>query len=133
MVVFSPQRELIFGDGFFSNLTPPVDHLLSPKLFVPLTPRIAVLFARPSRFTVLPRMVTVTTAAEETDALNRAVHVYAKDAIFYRSERPAMTKEFAQKKHLVFADHRNPVDRLIHEILGVPPPDPWLEALFAAR
>jgi len=132
MVVFSPQREFIFGDGFFSNLTPPVDHLLSPKLFVPLTPRIAVLFARPSRFTVLPRMVTVTTAAVETDALNRAVHVYAKDAIFYRSERPAMTKEFAQKKHLVFADHRNPVDRLIHEIPGVPPPDPWLEAVFAA-
>lgn len=130
MVVFSPEREFIFGDGFFNNLTPPVDHLLSPKLFVPLTPRMAVLFARPSSFTVRPRLVTFVASGQETEALNSAVHVYAKEAIYYRTDRPAMTAHFAQDKHLIFADYRNPVDQLMHEIPGVPPLEPWLQALF---
>lgn len=129
LVVFSPEREFIFGDGFYNNLTPPVDHLVSPKLFVPLTPRMAVLFTRPNSFTVLPRLVTFVVSAQETDALNLGVHVYAKEAIYYRSDRPPMTAHFAQDKYLIFADHRNPVDQLMHEIPGVPPLDPWLQVL----
>ena len=130
LVVFSYSREFIFGDGFFNNLTPPTDHLLSPKLFVPLTPQMAVLFVRPTRFSVEPRLVTLVVSADEVDILNRAVPVYAKEAIYFRSERPAMTDDFAQGKHLIFADHRNPIDQLIYDIPGVPRPEPWLEALL---
>ncbi len=130
MVVFSSSREFIFGDGFFNNLTPQTDRLLSPKLFVPLTPRMAVLFVRPTRFIVEPRLVTLVVSADEVEVLNRAVPVYAKEAIYFRSERPAMTHHFAQAQHLIFADDRNPIDQLIHNIPGVPPPEPWLEALL---
>lgn len=129
MVVFSPAREFIFGDGFFNNLRPPLDHILSPKLFVPLTPRMAVLFTRPSAYTVDPRLVTLVVSNKEADELNLAVQVYAKEAIYYRSECPVLTDHFAQSKHLAFADHRNPIDELIHQIPGIPPRPPWLDTL----
>lgn len=124
LVVFSPAKEFIFGDGFFSNLTPPGDHLISPKLFVPLTPRTAVLFARPSRSSVEPRLLTLVVSEKEAEALNLGVQVYAKDAIYYRSERPTPTDDFTKAKHLVFSDHRNPIDQLIYQIPGVPVPEP---------
>lgn len=133
MVVFSPQREFIFGDGFFNNLTPPLDHLLNVTLFVPLTPRMAVLFARPSKFTVLPRLVTFVASEQETEALNLAVHVYAKGAIYYRTDRPAMTAHFAEDKHLVFAGPHNAVDQLMSEIPGMPPRDLHLHHHFERR
>lgn len=130
MVIFSPEREFIFGDGFFNNLVPPVDHLLNPKLFVPLTPRMAVLFARPLNYGVKPRVVTLVVSETEAEELNRAVQVYAKEAIFYRSDRPVVTEEFTQASHLIYTDHRNPIDQLIHQIPGVPPRDTWLDALM---
>lgn len=123
MVVFSPAREFIFGDGFFNNLTPPVDRLISPKLFVPLTPRMGVLFVRPSRYLVEPRLVTLVVSDQEAEKLNRAVQVYAKDSIYYRTECPVITDDFSQAKHLVFANHCNPIDELIREIPGIPSRD----------
>lgn len=133
MVVFSPEREFIFGDGFFSNLTVPGDNLLDVKLFVPVTPEIAVLFVRPTRYGVNPRLVTLAVSEKETDALNVAVQVYAKESIFYRSERPVPIDAFTKAEHRIFADHRNAVDQLIQHIPGIPPRDPWLDALIERR
>jgi len=129
MVLYSPEREFIFGDGLFNNLNPPVDHVLNPKMLVPLTPRISVLFVRPSRYMVEPRLMTLVVSNKETDLLNNAVQVYARNAVFYRSERPIIIHDFAQAKHLVFSDQRNPVDELIHHIPGIPPRDTSLDWL----
>lgn len=129
MVIFSPEREFIFGDGFYHNFSVPVQHLHNPKMLVPITPWMSVLYARPMSYRPEPRLVTFVANAAETDALNYAVQVYARNAIFYRSERPEITEAFAQGKHLVFSDHRNSVDRLIHFIPGVPPRDTSLDWL----
>lgn len=130
MVIFSPEREFIFGDGFYHNFTVPTQHLYNPKMLVPLTPWMSVLYTKPSSYRTLPRLSTLTASQAETDSLNYAVQVYAQNAIYYRSERPTMTDAFAQGRHMVFANHRNSVDQLIHEIPGVPPPDRDLD-LFA--
>lgn len=122
MIAFSREREFLFGDGFFSNLRPPISDNLFPKLFVPLTPRIAVLFARPASYITTPRLVTLALSKSETDTLNQAVQVYAKDAIFYRSEKPTLTEHFKRAEHLIYENHNNPVDGLIHRIPGVLPP-----------
>jgi hypothetical protein len=130
MVIFSPEREFIFGDGFYHNFSVPVQHLHNPKMLVPITPWMSVLYTRPMSYRTEPKLVTLVATAAETDALNYAVQVYARKAIFYRSERPTITEAFAQGKHLVFADHRNSVEQLIHFIPGVPPRDTsldWLE------
>jgi hypothetical protein len=127
MIIFSPEREFIFGDGFYHNFSVPVQHLHNPKMLVPITPWMSVLYARPTSYRTEPRLATFVANAAETDALNYAVQVYARNAIFYRSEKPEITNAFAQGKHLVFKDHRNSVEQLIHSIPGVPPPDPNLD------
>jgi hypothetical protein len=35
MIIFSPKREFIFGDGFFHNLTVQGEHWHHPKMLVP--------------------------------------------------------------------------------------------------
>jgi hypothetical protein len=129
MVIFSPEAEFVFGDGFYHNISAPVQPLHNPKMLVPLTPWLSVLYARPMSYRPNPRLVTLMASAAETEALNYAVQVYAKDAIYYRAERPTITEAFAQGKHLVFSDHRNSVDQLIHAIPGIPPRDPSLDWL----
>lgn len=91
----------------------------------------AVLFVRPSRFSTIPRLVSLVVSEAEADALNFAVQVYAKGAIYFRKQRPSITDEFARNTHLEFADYRNAVDQLIFQIPGIPPPDPWLLALMS--
>jgi hypothetical protein len=130
MVIFSPEREFIFGDGFFHNLTVQGEHWNHPKILAPLTPWMSVLFTRPMSYMTEPRLATMVASPAETDELNYVIQVYARNALFYRSERPVVTEAFAIGKHQVFADHRNPVDRLIHEIPGVPPRDQRMDAMF---
>lgn len=129
MIIFSAEREFIFGDGFYHNFNVPVQHLYNPKMLVPVTPWLSVLYARPMQYRTEPRLFTMAASATEVDALNFAVQVYARNAIFYRSERPEITEAFAQGKHLIFKDHQNCVDQLIHQVPGIPPRDTSLDWL----
>lgn len=117
VVIFSPSREFIFGDGFFSNFQP-VNLPELPKMLVPITPRIAVLYVRPFRYRTEPRLSTLSVDAEHADALNLAVHVYAKENIFFRQEQPNLSPYFSGSSHLSFSNSANPVDRLIELIPG---------------
>lgn len=129
MAIFSPEREFIFGDGFFHNLTVNGHHWNHPKMLVPLTPWLSILFVRPIGYRTEPKLVTVVADSPETDALNFAAKVYSKNALFFRSEKPCVGDEFTCGRHKIFADHRNSVDDLIHHIPGVPPRDPSLDFL----
>lgn len=50
--ILSPHREFVFGDGFYHNLTSGSMAPSSPRILAPLTPRLAVLYAIPRRYTV---------------------------------------------------------------------------------
>ncbi len=130
MVILSPEREFLFGDGFFNNLTIQGEHWHHPKILAPLTPWMSVLFTRPMSYRLEPRLVTLVASPAETDALNFAVQVYARNAIFYRSERPEVEEAFTCGRHKIFADNRNSVDSLIYEIPGIPPRDENMEAVM---
>lgn len=129
MVIYSPEREFIFGDGFFQNLTPDGNHWHDPKLLVPLTPWMSVLFVRPMSYVIEPRLVTLVANVNETDVLNHIVQAYACDMLFYRSERPHIYEEFTCGERMYFINNRNPVDELTHNIPGVPPRDPDMDRM----
>jgi hypothetical protein len=129
MVLYSPERELVFGDGFFHNIYPPGEHIYNAKILAPITPWMSVLFVRPSSYRIDPRLVTMTLSIEEADALNYAVQVYAKEQLFYRTQRPAITPAYKGAAHFVFKDDRNPVDDLIYSMPGIPPRDTALDFL----
>ena len=115
----SPDRELVFGDGFFHNLTSPSGPPHSPRILAPLTPRLAVLYAHPMQYMVEPRLSTLVIGADEVDALNHVVQIYARDKLFYRSERPVLTDEYRAGKHLRLADSDHFIEAMIHDMPGV--------------
>lgn len=130
-VIFSPEKELVFGDGFYSTVRSPGEHLMSPRILAPVTPNLAVLIARPTTYTVEPRLTTIVATSTDTDALNNAVQVYARDAIFYRTEAPPIADAFTAGKHLVYSSIGHPIDNLVHSLPGVPERDTSMDALFA--
>ena len=135
VAIFSPERELIFGDGFFTNVTPPAQHMLRPRAIIPLTPSLAILIQRPGAYIVDPNLCTLVVNQQEADELNGIVQVYAKEAVFYRSERPSILPEFERGEHLRFADDRNFADRLCYLVPGVrdeATPD-WFHSFIDAR
>ncbi|MDX1922570.1 MAG: hypothetical protein SFW65_05540 [Alphaproteobacteria bacterium] len=118
-VIFSPDREYIFGDGFFQNLSSSIGLPLNPEMLVPLTPSISVLFVRPHQYSAEPRLSTIVVSAQETDMMNHFVQIYAKDMIFYRQEKPVLAQEFYKGEHLCLNGPNRPIDGLIHGVLNV--------------
>jgi hypothetical protein len=129
VVIYSPDREFIFGDGFFHNIASPSRNPIFPKILAPLTPRISVLFSRPTQYTINPKLSTLVVTRDEADALNNTIQIYARTAVFYRSEEPAIIEEYRRCRHLQYDGPENPVDHLIHNIPGVPPRNTSLDFL----
>lgn len=136
IAILSPDREFIFGDGFYHNLGSPAMAPHAPRILAPLTPRLAVLYARPMQYRPEPRLSTLVIEADEADALNQVVQIYGAQAVFYRSEKPVLTDEFRAGKHLEFTSSRNIVEMMVHDMPGVPPRDTsldFLEDMMASR
>jgi hypothetical protein len=127
--ILSPDREFIFGDGFYHNLTAGGMAPSSPRILAPLTPRLAVLYAIPTRYTVEPRLSTLVIGADEAENLNQVVQVYSREAIYYRTDRPELIDDFRAAKHLRYTSSRNIVETIIHDMLGVPDRDTSLDFL----
>lgn len=132
VVVFSPKREFIYGDGFFHNLNSPLQTPpMFPKMLAPITPHISVLFVQPTGcYMNDPKFCTLVVTADEAANLNQAVQVYSRNAMFYRSEKPDVLEAYRSAQHFVYTSWKNPVDRLILEIPGVPPRNTSLDFLF---
>jgi hypothetical protein len=131
VVVYSPDREFIFGDGFYHNVRSPMNGMFLPQIFAPLTPRLAVLIARTTSYRTEPKLTTLVVGVDETEGFNQAVQVYSKDSIYYRSDAPLVIEAFTAGKHLVY-DGPNAIEKLIHAVPGIPPRDPTIDALRAA-
>jgi hypothetical protein len=133
VAIYSPDKEFIFGDGFYHNIRSSMNSMFSPTILAPLTPQVAALFVRPVSYTSEPRFFTLMINADETETLNHAVQVYSRDKLFYRSERPDINDEYSQGKHLIYRGPTNPINDLIHHIPGVPPRDKSLDFLSGLR
>ena len=121
VVLYSPEREFIFGDGFFHNIRSPVEpyQLNSYKMLVPITPEISVLYAKPRQYITEPRLFTCMVRPEEVSAFNDVVQIYSRQFVFYRSEKPIIIPDFAEGEHKAYAGSDNFVDTIISEIPGV--------------
>ncbi|WP_143161154.1 DUF4238 domain-containing protein [Pollutimonas bauzanensis] len=119
VVVYSQDKEFIFGDGFFHNVGNAQMAPHSPKLFVPITPNICVLVCRPSGYMVEPRLSTLVANDNEVNLCNDTIQVYSKNAIYFRSQQPIPHESFRCAQHLSYEHPGNPINNLIHSIPGV--------------
>ena len=117
-VLYSVDKEFIYGDGFYNNVSGLTNPTYNPKLFAPLTPSISVLITRPSSYTVEPRFSSIALTNTEVDICNRAVQVYSGNSLFYRNEKPELIKEFRLNKFLKYSDY-NPLDVFFNAMPGV--------------
>jgi hypothetical protein len=118
-VIFSPDREFIFGDGFFHNLLSPNSAPSQPQILAPLTPEISVLYARPFQYRTAPQLSTLVITADEAVLLNNAVQVYARKVLFYRSEPPRIIDDYRQGSHKRYNQSDHPIDQIIHDLSGM--------------
>lgn len=128
-VIYSPQQEFIYGDGFYHNMASISTSQHLPKILAPLTPKISILYGRAMSYSVEPRLVTLVLRKDEAVSLNKVVQVYSKNELFFRNDKPEITEDFLKNKHLVFSDSRNVVEQIFHDIPGVPPRDDSLDFL----
>ena len=129
-IIYSPDREFIFGDGFFHTLIAGRNPPMSPYILAPILPRISLLYARPNSYGVEPKVSTVVFDAEEATGLNDAVQVYARRSIFYRSEAPVIRDEFKAGRHLRYTHPNHPIEQIVRSLPGVPPRDHALDELL---
>lgn len=127
--ILSPDREFIFGDGFYHNLNSPSMAPHSPRILAPLTPRLAVLYAIPMRYTKEPRLSTLVVGADEARSLNDVVQVYSRERLFYRTDRPDLIDDYRAGKHLRYTSSRNIVEGIVSDMPGVPARDTSLDFL----
>lgn len=135
-IIQSLSRELIFGDGFYHNLISAAARPTDARILVPLTPRLAALYAAPPQYTASPRVSTLVIDGAEAAMLNDTVQTYARDAIYFRSERPTIRADFAAAAHQRYNSSRNPVEQIVRSMPGVPDRNPsldWLEDIVAVR
>lgn len=118
-VLFSPSREFIFGDGFFHNVTAMVNRPMAPKMLAPITPNVSVIIARPTSYIVQPRLTTIVLSDAEVDLCNDAVQVYARRALYFRSDRPVIQHVFARDEHRWYSNADNPIDTLLSSVPGM--------------
>jgi hypothetical protein len=130
-IIRSPDREFIFGDGFFHNILAVTNPPHNPTILAPLTPHLSVLFTLPMSYTVEPQLSTLVVTGDEALMLNETVQVYARQALFFRTETPGLTNEYKAAKHLRYAGPVHPITAFIHSLPGVPDRDSSLDALLA--
>lgn len=107
-VLFSKEREFIFGDRFLQNFPTMVPVYGGPKCIVPPTTTIAVLYCSPSQHKSNSLLATMRLNRSEVDHLNRLVQVYACDCIFYRRDEPILHQEFKDGRHYELRYHSEP-------------------------
>ena len=66
-ILLAKRSEFIFGDGFLHNIRSPVQKMASPRMVVPVTPKIAVIHVMPRRWRVDPRLVCRALTSEEVE------------------------------------------------------------------
>ncbi|WP_439544538.1 hypothetical protein [Hyphomicrobium sp.] len=107
-VLLSEDRELIFGDGFFSTF-PTNGHVSGfHRWIIPMTPSMAVLYTCPFRYVSNCELATIVLRKDEVDFLNLLVQVYSRDRIFYRSDRPVIHEAFLVREHMQLTGHSDP-------------------------
>lgn len=126
-VLVAGEGEFIFGDGFLHNF--PITWMpepMNPVCLVPLSPKVSILFQRPSSMWAEPRAVALTLSRDEVAFCNDTVQVYSKDWLYFRTEMPEIT-HFRDAKHMQWGmpsswgprPHTTPLfERLKDEVLA---------------
>lgn len=118
-VLFSKNKEFIFGDGFFNNVAGCTNPPHAPKALVSITPMMSVIISRPTSYRTEPRVSTLVLSDSEVDNCNHGVQIYSRAALFFRNDQPELTEDFTCGQHRRYSSSANPLDTLIDSLSGM--------------
>lgn len=117
VVFVSDEREFICGDGFLHNFPPNADPPFNPFCIIPLLPTLTMLYVRPRQSWKDPEVVTLRLTGDEVGVFNTIVQIYSCDAVFYRSQEPALLDCFRSRQFLQIEYHQHPwIEQLVASV-----------------
>lgn len=120
-VLLTREREFIYGDGFFQNLSGTAPQFNMVRLLAPITPTMSVAIFQPSQYRPEPRLSAIVLTETEVAACNDAVQIYSGRDLFFRSQVPLLLTQFTSGQYMNYASTDNPIDRLMDKLPGVTP------------
>jgi hypothetical protein len=108
LILKSPHKEFVFGDGFFTNYTSTLQVPSNAKIILPLTPCTAVMFIQPTQYSTEPRLGLLELSEDEANFINYATQVYSCDSLFYRSQKPELVEDFTCQEFMNFQFNQHP-------------------------
>lgn len=117
VVLFSSEKEFVYGDGLYSTLSASADRLGNFKTVIPITPNIAVVWSIPRYCSSLPKIRALSVSDDVVTVINNATQTYSKEYLFYRNEAPTLIEEFTCNQHLMYDDHEDPIFQLVCDLI----------------
>lgn len=116
-ILFSGEKEFIFGDGFYSNITATTEYPYNLKAVVPMTPHIAVVWSSPMACRSYPKLISVHVDTHTVKTVNESVQVYSREYLFFRAQLPELMDDFRACEHREYRQNTDPVAELIDSLI----------------
>lgn len=118
-VVRALEGEFIYGDGIYHNIIIQGDLFSNRKMFVPLTPSLAVGYFTPSSYTTEPMFNLMNIRSEKVEQLNELVQIYSESELFYSDEMPTISPHFTRSEFGQVTEQSNLAAWLLNTLPGV--------------
>lgn len=112
-VLITREREFIFGDGMYHNLSTVGNFGAERKFFLPITPQIALVWYSPCQYKPEPKVTSYVLSEDELETLNTSTQIYAKEYVYYRNAKPRLTQYFKKSEFLQYCRNSDPLDTFI--------------------
>lgn len=119
LFLFSKGRKFIFGDGFYTTVSP---HKLDEgsfarfNAFVPILPTVAVFFTNaPARQKTELKFLSLEVDDEDVLEFNNSTQIYSKSQLYYCDEVPTLTENFKSENFQEYGRY-DPFKELIKTI-----------------
>lgn len=116
-VLFSYDKDFIFGDGCYSTIGPSTELLTNLKMVISLTPNMAVIWAIPMAYRTPPRLISILSSHSIVELVNNTTQIYSKEYLFFRSEKPELLNDFRLHEHRKYIHETDPIDILINSLI----------------
>lgn len=118
LIIHSPFKKFIFGDGFLDWLTDENSYIKGRAL-VPLTPTMCVYFCTPRSMRHSPNCASLYGAPWVVDRINEITQIYSRDKLFFLGKRPQLTEAFRARQFLALKMKGDPLLDMFEELAGV--------------
>ena len=119
ILLHSPYRKFITGDGYFDALTPNlVAGRIDGRALVPLTPSLGVYFCTPNPKIGMNNMIALTVPAWMVDKINSRTQVYSKEQLFFVGKPPKIEEAFKRNEFLNYSQYRDEILDILDEVAG---------------